>query len=149
MTQNMLPSSNAQTQQVPQTSVWWVEKSLEPPREEDQLISIGDNRWVRHVDWQRYLQDKASGVKKPQGTISQAERSSPSADGSSQLDKVSSNQNQDPTIDYSWDEDPPMLSYNPQTYVSANKIIRCPPTKLSKKARRKFRKEETERFAKL
>ncbi|CAH1135551.1 unnamed protein product [Ceutorhynchus assimilis] len=89
MTQNMLPSSNAQTQQVPQTSVWWVEKSLEPPREEDQLILIGDNRWVRHVDWQRYLLDKASG--KPQGTISQAERSSPSADGNSQLDKMSSN----------------------------------------------------------
>ncbi|CAG9767801.1 unnamed protein product [Ceutorhynchus assimilis] len=88
-------------------------------------------------------------TKKLQGTISQAERSSPSADGGSQLDKVSSNQNKDLTIDYSWDEDPPMLSYNPQTYVLANKIISCPPPKLSKKVKKKFRQEERKRFAKL
>ncbi|CAG9760290.1 unnamed protein product [Ceutorhynchus assimilis] len=46
---------------------------------------------------------------KPQRTKGQAGRSSPFADGGSQLDKVSSNQNKDPTIDYSFDEDPPML----------------------------------------
>ncbi|CAG9763425.1 unnamed protein product [Ceutorhynchus assimilis] len=50
------------------------------------------------------------------------------------------------TVDHSWDEGPAVSFYNPEAYVLSNPIIRCPPPKMSKTAKKKIREQERKRF---
>ncbi|CAG9771661.1 unnamed protein product [Ceutorhynchus assimilis] len=50
------------------------------------------------------------------------------------------------TVDHSWDEGPAVSSYNPEAYVLANPILRCPPPKMSKTAKKKIQGARTKKI---